>query len=330
MEFGKALILAGSGLDDRPWPAAPGVPKHLFPVANRPILFHNLDALRSAGVRAATILVDPGGAQAMARAVGHGDDWDLSLTVGEWHPSVGLRGALAAGRRFLGDEPVLVQRGDAVLRGCMDSHFSVFTRERLDAMALRLTARRRPSTPAPAPGYLFSPRGVSILLDGPKAALSPLAGIRAQGGRVRVEHVDGVLPCHGDQDSLLETNRRLLERLEASYEDHSVEDCVIQGPVEIHPTARVRRSTLRGPLIIGPGADIAEAYIGPYTSIGAGVEIEGTEIEYSIVLPAARLRYAGTRLESSVIGRGASVTRSFQRPGALRLALGEGSEVTLA
>ena len=33
--------------------------------------------------------------------------------------------------------------------------------------------------------------------------------------------------------------------------------------------------------------------------------IEGAQIEHSIVLPEAELRFVGTRLESSIIGRGA-------------------------
>ena len=101
-----------------------------------------------------------------------------------------------------------------------------------------------------------------------------------------------------------------------------VQHSVIQGPVD--------RSTLRGPLIVGPGVRLNGTYIGPYTSIGAGVEIDGSEIEHSIVLPEARISYAGTRIESSVIGRGARVGRSFEPPGAIRLVVGDGAQVVLA
>jgi glucose-1-phosphate thymidylyltransferase len=40
--------------------------------------------------------------------------------------------------------------------------------------------------------------------------------------------------------------------------------------------------------------------------------------------------FLGTRIESSVIGRRARVGRSFRLPGAIRLSIGEGAEVTLA
>jgi glucose-1-phosphate thymidylyltransferase len=86
---------------------------------------------------------------------------------------------------------------------------------------------------------------------------------------------------------------------------------------------------VRGPAVIGPGARVTDAYIGPYTSIGAGVVIEGTEIEHSIVLPEAELRYVGTRLESSVIGCGARVLRGFRTPSAIRVSIGDGAEIVL-
>ena len=44
--------------------------------------------------------------------------------------------------------------------------------------------------------------------------------------------------------------------------------------------------------------------------------IEGAEIQYSIVLPGARLSFLGQRLEESVVGRGAHVHRSFAPPAA--------------
>lgn len=329
MEIASALILAGRDKGDRPWPIAPAGPKHLVPVANRPILFHNLEALRAAGVLEATILFDAQAEAPIRRAVGDGRDWGIVVRYAEWDAARGVRGALSAGHSYLRDEPVLVQQGDALLREHMHGHIAAFAREQLDALALRLRHPAGASLRALAPGYLLSPRAVEILLDGVAPAGSPMADVRARGGRVRVENVDGCLPCHGTQDMLLESNRRVLERLEPSVDPASMEDCTVQGPVEVHPTARIRRSLLRGPLVIGAGARITDAYVGPYTSLGAGVTVEGAEIEHSIVLPEAELRFVGTRLESSVIGRGARIGRKFDLPGAIRLSIGDGAEVVL-
>lgn len=331
MEIARALILAEPNGGERPWAAAPSGPKHLFPIANRPILFHNIEALRAAGVLEATILSSGPASEAIRQAVGDGRDWGLSIRHDEWHPGHGVRGALSVARDFLADEPVLVQHGDALLRDRIHSHITAFARERLDALALRLTSPE--ATPAPAlpePGFLLSPRAVSILRDGQSDPANLVAGVRACGGRVRVQDVEGCLPCHGGEETLLDSNRRVLETIASSYTAASLEDgSTIQGPVIVHPTARIVRSLVRGPAIIGPGAVVSDAYVGPYTSIGADVVIEGSQIEYSIVLGAAELRFVGVRLESSVIGRGARIARGFQLPGAMRMTVGEGAEVVL-
>jgi glucose-1-phosphate thymidylyltransferase len=309
MEIAKALILAGPE------------PQHLFPVANRPILFHNLEALRAAGVLEAAIFADRRTVGTIERAVGDGRDWGLSVSCAEWDPNAGVGGALAAGRCFIGDEPVLVQRGDAVLHERLHGHISAFARERLDALGLRV--------PEAMPWCLLSPRAISVLGAGRAQAMNLVSGVRAQGGRVRVQDVDGCVPRVGDPDALLEGNRRLLERVSASHEPCSVEDSRIEGAVQVHPTARIRRSVVRGPVVIGPGARLTDAYVGPYTSIGSGVVVEASEIEHSIVLPDAELRYIATRLESSVIGRGARVVRGFEVPRTIRVSLADGAEVVL-
>ena len=107
-------------------------------------------------------------------------------------------------------------------------------------------------------------------------------------------------------------------------------DSEIQGRVSLDPSAEIHDSVIRGPVAIGPRARITNAYIGPYTSIGAGVRIDCVEIEHSIVLDRARLRFIGTRIEGSVIGPDARVTRDFRIPAAIRLSVGAGAEVAIS
>jgi glucose-1-phosphate thymidylyltransferase len=304
--------------------------KHLFPVANRPILFHHLESLHRAGLLEATIVADPEARDAIKRAVGDGRRWKLSVRYEQCSGAGGLTGALAACRSFIGEEPVLVQQGDALLRGRLSPYITAFSDERLDAMALRVVqAPTATATELPS-GYLLSPRALALLMDSPGAAANPIDGVRVSGGRVRVQSVDGCLPCHGDLDALLDCNRRMLEQLEGDAAGALLEDCEVQGRVIVHPSAEVRRSTLRGPLIVGPGARLTDAYVGPYSSIGANVTIEGAEIEHSIVLPGAELAFVGTRIESSVIGEGARIARAFRKPSSLRMSIGNGAEVLLS
>ena len=329
MEIAKALVPTGRADGDRPWPVAGG-PKPLFPVANRPILFHNLEALRAAGVLEPTLLVERDGAAAIGQAVGNGSEWGLAVRYAEYVPANGLSGALAAGDPFVGDEPVLVQLGDALLAGRLHEHIAAFAREGLDALVLQLERPLGHAGRWPEPALMLSPSAFSMLMASPQAAADPVAGVRAWGGHVRVQRVDGCLPCHGKQESVLDCNRRMLEGLVGDVADGQLSDCRVQGELVVHPSASVERSVLRGPAIIGPGARLSDAYVGPYTSIGADVVIEAAEIEHSIVLSGAELRFLGTRLESSVIGADSRVVRSFAVPNAMRMTVGDGADVQLA
>jgi glucose-1-phosphate thymidylyltransferase len=59
------------------------------------------------------------------------------------------------------------------------------------------------------------------------------------------------------------------------------------------------------------------------------VTLEAAEIEHSIVLADADVRFVGTRIESSIVGAGARVGRGFDPPAAMKLSIGDGAEVIL-
>jgi glucose-1-phosphate thymidylyltransferase len=330
VEIAKALVLAGRTDRDLPWPSVQPGPKHLVPVGNRPILFHQLEALRSAGVLEAAIAVEPEDARSIGAAVGDGSDWNLAVSYVSWAPASGIGGALAAAQEFIADEPVLVRPGDALHRELIHPHIADFAGGQLDAMALRLSGAPRDRGQLLPGGYLLSHRAVSLLTGRPRlCGGDPLAGVRRHGGQVLVRDLDGCLACHGDQDALLDANRRVLEDLRSDVDPAAHVGCEFQGPVVVHPSAQLEHTLVRGPAIIGPGTRLSHAYVGPYTSIGANVTIDGSQIEHSIVLDDAELLNVGGRLETSVIGRGARISRSFVVPSAMRLSVGAGAEVTI-
>lgn len=278
-----------------------------------------------------TIAVERDGVQPIAEAVGDGSEWGLTIRYVLWQPPSGVGGALAAARDFVADEPVLVEPADVLHREHMHPHIAAFASERLDAMALRVSGAPRDADGQPVGGgYLLSRRAVSILLEMPRGAHDPMVGVRAHGGHVRVQAIDGCLACHGGQDRLLEGNRRMLEELRRSVDSDAFPTCEFQGAVFVHPTARLEHALIRGPAIIGARTSLSHAYVGPYSSIGADVRIEGSQIEHSIVLDRAEILNVGNRLDNSVIGAGARVHRVFGPTGGMRLSVGDGAEVTLS
>jgi glucose-1-phosphate thymidylyltransferase len=333
MEIAKAVVIATTAPHDTPWPSMRSAPKALVPVANRPLIFHDLDQLSAAGVLETAIAVEPAGSAAMRTAIGDGSRWRMDVRFVECGPAPTLAQVLGGARGFIGREPVLVQHAGSLLRDRIHGHITAFAGERLDALALRLPGALEldpyDNDGALDGSLLLSERAIEILAAD-EARADPLRRVREGGGQVRVQEVDGCLPCLGPQELLLEANRRMLEALTPSIPHDSVMDSRVQGPVVIHPTAHVERSLVRGPAVIGPRARVVDAYVGPSTSIGADVVVEGAEVEYSIILPGARLAFVGTRIQESIIGRDATVRRTLEPPAALRMAVGDGAEVVLS
>jgi NDP-sugar pyrophosphorylase family protein len=134
----------------------------------------------------------------------------------------------------------------------------------------------------------------------------------------------------GTVDGLLEANTIALDGLKRGRVGVDLSNASVQGRVHIDPSAELNGAKLRGPVYIGPGARLVETYVGPYTTVGEGVTLEGVEIEHSIVLPSAEIRYPGRRLEASLVGEGAQIGRDYSLPSALRVRVGPGSEIQLS
>ena len=134
----------------------------------------------------------------------------------------------------------------------------------------------------------------------------------------------------GTVDGILEANTLALDALKRGRIGVDLSNASVQGRVFIDPSAELDGAKIRGPVSIGAGARLVETYVGPYTTIAEGVTLEGVEIENSIVLRGAQIRYPGRRLEGSMVGEGAQITRDYSLPSAVRLRVGPGSEIQLS
>lgn len=135
----------------------------------------------------------------------------------------------------------------------------------------------------------------------------------------------------GKMEDILDANRQVLQRLSPFIDPsaHIGPGVTLHGSVVVQPGAHIEHSVVRGPAIIGEHAVIRDAYIGPFTSIYHDVVIEGSEVEYSIVLENARISNVQARIDQSLIGRYAEVYTSPPRPKSHRLMLGDHSTAGL-
>jgi glucose-1-phosphate thymidylyltransferase len=109
--------------------------------------------------------------------------------------------------------------------------------------------------------------------------------------------------------------------------DGELVDSRCDGRVVVEAGARLERSTVRGPAIIGAGARLADCYVGPYTAVGENCVIERAEVEHSILLAGSSVRRLDGRMESSLLGRNVSIGRVDRQPRAFRFMVGDNSEI---
>ena len=106
-------------------------------------------------------------------------------------------------------------------------------------------------------------------------------------------------------------------------------DSHVEGRVVVEPGASLHRSTVRGPAIVGAGARLTDAYVGPYTAVGEDCRIERAEVEHSILLAGACVVGLDVRVASSLLGRDAKVHRDARQPRAYRFMVGDNCEIGL-
>jgi NDP-sugar pyrophosphorylase family protein len=286
----RAFARAG---DDLCAIAGPGCP-YTLPIGGRPLISHAVKALCDAGASQVLVTIDATLAEVLAPAVVESKGAEVHIAI---QPQNDEAASLRAVQKMLGPGPLAVFAGDALVPE---------------------TIELRDDTVWVAGGQ-------------PVAwTLSEVPEQRLTAGRGKVVELDGAWRYDGSVDSVLEANTIALDSLKRGRVGVDLSDANVQGRVHIDPTAELNGAKLRGPAHIGPGVRLLETYVGPYTSIAAGVTLEGVEIEHSIVLPGATIRYPGRRLEASLVGEGAEIGRDYSLPSALRLRVGPNSQIQLS
>lgn len=350
----KGLILSG-GKGTRLRPLTYTSAKQLVPVANKPVLFYGIEALVAAGITDIGIVV--GDTQAEIRAaVGNGSKWGARVTYIPQDAPRGLAHAVLISEPFIGADPFVMYLGDNLLNRGIVEFVEQFVKEKPAAQILltpvpdpqmfgvaelkgdkvvRLVEKpKEPKTNLALVGvYMFGPEifaSVKTIKPSFRNELEITDAIQDlidRGLRVTPHLVSGWWKDTGKLEDMLEANRLILQTL-APRTDGTVDAASkIEGIVVIEAGASVDSSVIRGPAVIGRGARIKHAYVGPFTSIGPDVEISHSEIEHSIVLEGALIHDLDTRVADSLIGRGVKIHRLPLKPAAHRFMLGDNSEV---
>jgi glucose-1-phosphate thymidylyltransferase len=110
------------------------IPKHLLPVANKPILFYVLEQIREAGINEIGIVVSPETEVDLKQALSDGSRWGAKIDYITQTPALGLAHAVKCARAFLADSTFLLFLGDNLIDGGVKGLVSDFQRNSPDAM----------------------------------------------------------------------------------------------------------------------------------------------------------------------------------------------------
>jgi len=355
MEQLKGLILSG-GKGTRLRPITYTSAKQLVPVANKPVLFYGIEAMAAAGIREVGIIIAPETGGEIREAAGDGSQFGVKITYIEQDAPLGLAHAVLTAEPFLGSDPFVMYLGDNLLQGGIEDLVDNFRRHQPEALILltrvpdpqnygvaelhpsggvrRLVEKpKEPASDLALVGvYMFTPRiheaakSIQPSLRGELEITDAIQWLVDNAHAVESHVVRGWWKDTGRLDDMLEANRLILETLERRVEGR-LTDSQIDGRVVVEPGAVLERTTVRGPAIIGAGARLRDAYVGPYTAIGRGCEIESAEIEHSILLERSAVRNLDGRMESSLLGRDVVIARGDRQPRAYRFMVGDSSEI---
>lgn len=351
----KGLILSG-GKGTRLRPLTYTSAKQLVPVANKPVLFFGIESVVAAGITEIGIVVGETKDEIRA-AVGDGSAFGARITYIEQDAPRGLAHAVLIAEDFIGDDSFVMYLGDNLIAGGITSLVEEFRALGPNAEILlakvpnpqqfgvaEITADGRverlvekPSEPksdlALVGVYMFdhhifeSVKRIRPSARGELEITDAIQDLVDRGLRVHPHVVKGWWKDTGKLEDMLEANRIVLDTLDNGVGVEIPEGSRVEGRVVLGHGVELVDSLVRGPVVIGAGTRLDQAFVGPYTSIGERCVLERCELENSIVLNDCEIRDIPLRIDGSLIGRNARIVKTDFKPKAYRFMLGDNSEV---
>ncbi|MCL5105570.1 MAG: glucose-1-phosphate thymidylyltransferase [Armatimonadetes bacterium] len=352
----KALILSG-GKGTRLRPITYTGAKQLVPVANKPILFYTIEAVKGAGIKDIGIVVGETHEEVRA-AVGKGERWGVKITYIHQDAPLGLAHAVKVSHDFLKDDTFVMYLGDNLIKDGIKALVEEYTRSGANSQILlahvpnprefgvaQLEAGRvvklieKPKNPptdlALVGVYMFDKNifeAVNSIKPSARGELEITDAIQYlvdHKYRVESHTISGWWKDTGKLEDMLEANRLILDMMQPDVQGEVDVESEIAGRVTIGKGSRIVNSSVRGPAIIGENCLIENAFIGPYTSINDRCKICASEIEHSIILEDSQVINIGSRLEDSLIGKNVRIDQDGKKPKAYRMMVGDNSTVSV-
>ena len=334
----KALVLAG-GRGTRLRPITHTSAKQLVPVANKPVLFYGLEAIRAAGIREVGIVVsDPRemlvkdhrtgeqvtvmvNSQAEIRAaVGDGSAFGVQVTYIEQEAPLGLAHAVKISADYMRNEPFVMYLGDNLIKDGITHFVREFLEEKPDAQILLAHVK----TPSEFGVAELDGDRVVRLEEKPALPKSDLAlvGVYLFDSCV-FEAVNAIQPSRRGEleitdaiQHLIQSGRRVRSHVITGWwkDTGKVEDLLEANRIVLADLETEIRGTVdaesrcEGPVRIGPGATVERSRLRGPLVIGAGARIADayvgpfTAIADGVVLDRCEIEHSIVMERSRITG----------------------------
>jgi glucose-1-phosphate thymidylyltransferase len=327
--------------------SAPGQPlcsvsssRYTTPIANAPLIRHVYDELAAGGIEDACVIAAPETQQELERSAAGGGHPTLTVSYRAAALPDLRHAVLAEVQEALARGPVLLHPGDSLFCGQVAAMSERFGAGDVDTVLpvqasvelLHSPAQRRASDTIVVLGPATRPL-VEDLLSPQSEDQDLIASLLHSDCRLAVCDQTEHWAYSDTTEALLAANRLMLDALPdvgrpTGYSENNSNR--MQGRIAISSTAFVSNCVIYGPVSIADGAVVEDSFLGPYTAVGPGAVLSGTEIDNAMVLAGGEIRHPGSRIEASIIGEGARVTRGFELPSGLHMRLGPDSRITLS
>lgn len=312
----KGLILC-AGKGTRLYPFTLAYPKTLIPVANRPLLHLCIEKLKEQGITEIGVVIHPSHEAAIKEQVGTGERWGVNITSIYQTEPKGISHAIRQAEHYIGNDSFILLLGDNLIldeltelkklvmtNGC---HAALIVSEVKNPQAYGIVEvinnrivrlEEKPSVPKSNLAIIGAFAFTNAIFSA-SAAIQP----SARGEYEITDAIQWMLDQGCSVSHYLSTEPNMdVGTLERWLEANRIMLDKGKEPREMDGTVVLDNCKIIDPVRIGQNCVLKDCVIGPHVSISAGSNIEGCQIENSIILDGVHLKQAANPIKNSVIG----------------------------
>lgn len=359
----KAIIPTG-GRGTRMRPLTFSTNKHFIPVANKPLIFYPVETIVDAGIKDIALTYNPGGLEEAKSLLGDGSRWGVKFTYVLQEEPKGLANIFQVCEEYLAGSSFVMHNGDNIFIDGIKDLVDYFSKEKPNALVTMIQHEdnrrlgvplfdergkfiqyiEKPENPPNnfgIPGLYFFDnnvfkcfKGADQITPSERGELeisAPYNWLIDNGFKVEALEYKGVWMDPGKFDDWLEANKYLLEhKLEEIRESQIDQTSKVSGKVSIGKDCTIINSEIIGPVIIGDEVIIKNSTIGPFSAIGRGCEIVGSNVENSVLMNGVKIYDVKKHpVNTSLIGTDSEILGSDGKGATTSLFVGEKCKIQI-